>query len=63
MVDNTNKCKHDGVVIKPDGVHPLDPCIYKEVQVLHNVTVIISECKNCGDISISWKRQDNTWEE
>ena len=58
------ECKHpDGISdIKPDGIHSLDPCIYEDIEKYANVTVIISRCKNCGKISISWLRQDNTEE-
>lgn len=55
------KCKFpDGVVIKPDGVHELDPCIYEEVERYANVTVIVNRCKNCGHVEIVWQRQGNT---
>lgn len=62
---NTNeenkKCSWgDGVTIKPDGVHELVPCVYRDIEIHKNVTVIVSRCVRCGDIVISWKRQDNT---
>ena len=51
------KCKHpNGIIIKPDGIHELDPCIYEEVERYENVTVIISKCIHCGEIDISWTR-------
>lgn len=59
------KCKCQwpgGVVIKPDGVNEVDPCQYKEIQRFANVTVIISRCIHCGNIDISWVRQENTEE-
>lgn len=56
-----NKCTFGkGITIKPDGVNELDPCIYEDVEKYSNVTVIISRCKMCGHIELSWIRQDNT---
>ena len=52
----------EGVVIKPDGVNELDPCIYEEIEKYANVTVSIRRCKNCGNIDIAWYRQDDTEE-
>lgn len=65
-----NQCNHqegkcsypNGLSFRPDGVHELDPCFYEEIQRFKNVTVIISRCKRCGHIDISWKRQDDTEE-
>lgn len=55
------KCRcENGVVIKPDGVHELDPCIYQDIGMYKNVTVIVSKCKNCGNIDIRWMRQEDT---
>ena len=53
-------CLPEGVVIKPDGINEWDGCIYEEIERHTNVTVIISRCVNCGNIDISWMRQDNT---
>lgn len=56
-----NKCKGpDGVVFKPDGEHELDPCIYEDIEMYTNVTVVISRCINCGHIEISWMKQEDT---
>lgn len=58
-----NKCHfQDGVIIKPDGVHELDPCIYEEVERYANVTVSIRRCKNCGHIDVVWYKQEDTEE-
>lgn len=47
------KCSFgNGIVIKPDGVNELDPCIYEDIEMYKNVTVIVSKCKNCGNIDI-----------
>lgn len=59
----SNKCSFgDGMVIKPDGINELDPCIYEDIAMYANVTVVVSRCKKCGHIEISWIRQDNTEE-
>ena len=50
----------DGITIKPNGVDELDPCIYEDVEMYTNVTVVISRCKKCGHIEVSWIRQENT---
>lgn len=56
-----HKCSFpDGVVIKPDGVNELDPCVYKEKERYINATVVVSECEKCGHIDISWFAQPNT---
>ena len=65
------KCQMpDGLVIKPDGVNELDPCIYEIQEVYSNVVVEISKCRKCGHTNISWYRGENTqkipveeWEE
>ena len=58
-----DKCKFpEGIVIKPDGIHELDPCVYQEVERYANVTVSIRRCKKCGNIDISWFRQEDTEE-
>ena len=58
-----NKCQFpDGITIKPDGVNELDPCKYKTKQVFSNVIVEISECKNCGNIDVSWYKTADTIE-
>ena len=56
-----DKCKFpDGMQVKLDGKNELDPCIYEEIERYENVTVIVSQCVNCGHIDIAWKRQPNT---
>jgi len=50
----------DGVIIKPDGVHQLDPCIYETIEVHRNVTVEVMRCRKCGHIEIMWHRQADT---
>ena len=56
-----NKCSWpDGMIIKPDGVNELDPCIYETIEIHHNVTVEVNRCIHCGHVELSWYRQDNT---
>ena len=52
-----------GIIFRPDGMNELDPCIYEEQERHTNVTVVISRCKVCGAVDISWIRQENTDEE
>lgn len=55
------KCQFPGgMVIKPDGMNELDPCVYEEIERYANVTVSISRCVRCGHTEISWIRQENT---
>ena len=58
-----NKCSLPAdIVIKPDGVNELDPCIYKDIAKYKNITITISRCSKCGNTEISWERQDDTEE-
>ena len=50
----------DGVIIRPDGVNELDPCLYEEIERWANVTVHVMKCKHCGHTEISWERQPDT---
>ena len=52
----------DGITVKPDGVHELDPCEYEVVEVYRNVTVEVLRCRRCGHIEITWRRQSDTEE-
>ena len=64
MAGDNPKCSFgDGVKVLPDGINELSPHMFKVKQILHNVTVEILECERCGEISIGWYRQDNTYEE
>lgn len=54
---NQKKCKFpNGVTIKPDGIHELDPCVYDEIEIHRNVTVRVLKCRYCGHVEIEWKR-------
>lgn len=58
-----HKCEFPNeMVVKPDGINELDPCIYEEIERYANVTISISRCKVCGNINISWYRQEDTEE-
>ena len=61
-MDNKNCSFGEGITVTPDGKNELDPCIYEELARYANVTVIISKCKKCGKIDISWEKQDDTEE-
>lgn len=52
----------DGLVIKPDGVNELDPCLYQTEEVYTNCTVEVSRCKKCGCYNVSWYRTAATEE-
>lgn len=54
---NINKCNFDGFSIKPDGVHELDPCVYKQIEEHHHCVVRILKCKKCGHIEIEWEEE------
>lgn len=58
----STKCNHNGITIKPDGIHPLSPHAFQEELHLRNVTVQVLRCKVCGHVSIGWHRQENTEE-
>ena len=53
-------CNHDGIVIKPDGIHALSPHKFVLEQRLRNVTIEILCCQECGEVSIGWYRQEDT---
>ena len=55
------KCKFDNdVIIKPDGINELDPCVYETIEFYTNVNVEVVNCKHCGSIDIRWYRTENT---
>ena len=57
----SSKCSFgDGITIKPDGVHELDPCVYEIKEIHRNVTVIVRQCHKCGNVDISWTAQEDT---
>lgn len=56
------KCSWGNVIYCPDGEHELDPCLYKEVMKLKNVTIQILKCERCGHVTIGWIRQPDTEE-
>lgn len=53
------KCRFpDGMTIKPDGIHELDPCLYEEVEVIKNCTVRVLRCVRCGHYEWEWERDE-----
>lgn len=56
-MEEREKCRWpDGMDVKPDGVHSLDPCVYETVEVVENATVYVNRCSRCGHYEILWKR-------
>ena len=56
-----HKCSFpEGMTIKPDGIHSLDPCIYQTTEIYTNVTVEVRKCIKCGNVDIVWIRQEDT---
>ena len=54
------KCQPpEGVIIKPDGVNELDPCLYEEVETHYNVDLTILKCKKCGRMDFEWRYHDD----
>lgn len=54
------KCEWpDGVSIKPDGVHDLDPCVYETELEVHGVTVRVLKCVKCGHREFEWEREED----
>ena len=53
-------CYPNELVVKPDNKHELDPCIYQDIEMHTNVTVIVSKCCRCGHIELSWVRTEET---
>ncbi len=55
-----HKCSFpEGISIRPDSYHELDPCLYEDIEVHTNCCVIISRCKRCGNIDISWTKNED----
>lgn len=55
-----SKCSHGkGVSLKLFGF-AVDACTYRNVEIHRNVTVIVSRCDKCGEITYGWQRQENT---
>lgn len=54
--DEHRKCNLEGLEIRPDGIHPLDPCVYEIVEEHPNVTVEVLRCRKCKHQEISWYR-------
>lgn len=55
------KCQYpEGMTVSPDGTNELDPCIYEDTEIHTNCTVIVSKCRRCGHVTLSWMRTDET---
>ena len=58
--DILSKCQFpNGMKIKPDGVNELDPCVYEDIEIHTNCTVIISRCTKCSNLEISWIKNED----
>jgi hypothetical protein len=55
-------CQCNGFIIKPDGLHELTPCKFKETGIYKNVVIQILECPKCGNVSIGWYKTKDTVE-
>ncbi len=56
-----HKCEFpEGLKILPDGKNELDPCLYETSEIYTNCIVEICRCKKCGNISVSWRKTDQT---
>lgn len=55
-------CKHPGGARVIIAGHELSPCVMQDTEIYKNVTVIISKCKRCGAVEVSWRRQEDTEE-
>lgn len=61
MEQTCERCSFlSGMKMSLDGVHEVDPCVYEDVEIHTNATVIVSRCKNCGGYSVSWHRTNET---
>ena len=48
---------YDSITI---GDYPLDTSVYRDIEMWKNVTVVVSENIDTGEVILSWKRQENT---
>jgi len=53
----------DGMEIRPDGVHRLDPCTYDVIEEHQGVTVRVLRCSRCGHQEIEWEQHDGDYAE
>lgn len=55
-----SKCElPGGLIVRPDGVNELDPCIYDEIERHSGCIVHVMRCRRCGHIEISWERGED----
>ena len=55
------KCQFpDGVIVRPDGINELDPCLYEEIEIVRHCTVHVLQCQRCGHIEIEWERETDS---
>lgn len=53
-----------GLTVRPDGVHELSPCRYRQIGVPLEADIEVYQCARCGAISILFraKCQDEVYE-
>lgn len=55
-----SKCSTpDGVSLRLDGVHEVDPCLYEEIGRHSGCIVHVMRCRHCGHIEISWEKGED----
>lgn len=47
----------EGITIRPNGVDPLDPCIYDVVETHYDCMVNVLRCRKCGHTEIEWSER------
>jgi glycine/serine hydroxymethyltransferase len=52
--------EYDPNSITVGGEYQLDPEVYRDVEMWKNVTVVVSENVETGEMQVSWKRQEDT---
>lgn len=53
------KCLPENTHVNINGYN-WNGCVLEDIELHKNVTVIVSKCSNCGEISLGWYRQPNT---
>ena len=50
----------EGFTVNVGGLADVEPCLFEDIEMHTNVTVIVSRCKVCGRVELSWIRQEDT---
>ena len=54
-------CTHKPGDVARIGDIDVSPHIYRAVEVHHNVSVCVSRCVHCGEVSITWSPDPDTF--